>query len=161
MPTARLQTYLQSQGIHYTTLRHSLAFTAREVAATTHTPLKDMAKTVIVKVDGHLAMAVLPAPLHVDLEMLEVALDARRVRLATESEFRNKFPDCETGAMPPFGNLYGIPVYVDESLTRDEEIALNAGSHREAIRIAYADFAALVKPRVLKFAASGPRYQTA
>jgi len=105
----------------------------------------------LVKMDDALAMAVLPASYHVDLTRLKAAAGANTIAVATEREFRSQFPDCETGAMPPFGNLYGIPVYVDETLTDDEEIAFNAGSHHELIRLPYADFERLVGPEILSF----------
>ena len=105
----------------------------------------------IVKLDGALAMMVLPASFQVDLTALRRAVGVREAELASEREFKQHFPDCETGAMPPFGNLYGIPVYVDETLTEDQEIAFNAGSHYELIRLAYADFDRLVHPEVMSF----------
>jgi Ala-tRNA(Pro) deacylase len=111
-----------------------------------------MAKTVIVKLDGALAMAVLPASFQVDLEALRAAAGAKEASLATEAEFKDNFPGCETGAMPPFGHLYGMPVYVDESLSKDKEIVFNAGTHRELFRLAYDDFARLAEPRVCRFA---------
>jgi Ala-tRNA(Pro) deacylase len=113
---------------------------------------------VIVKLDGALAMAVLPASYQVDLLALKKAAGVTDASLASEREFKQHFPDCETGAMPPFGNLYGIPVYVDETLTHDPEVAFNAGTHLELIRMSYADFGRLVKPLVLRFSTrhSGP-----
>jgi Ala-tRNA(Pro) deacylase len=112
-----------------------------------------LAKTVIVKIDGALAMALLPAPLHVDLSRSRSAASANNVALASEGEFKERFPDCQTGDMPPFGNLYGMPVFADESLARDKEIAFNAGSHRELVRIAWKDFVRLVEPKIIRFAA--------
>ena len=152
MPATRLVEFLDSHHVPYVTADHPEAHTAHQVATLTHIPDREIAKTVMVKVDGELAMAVLPASYDVDLEMLEAALEADRVRLSGEAEFRKRFPDCETGAMPPFGNLYGLRVYVDECLTKDKEITFEAGSHRETIRLSYSDFAALVKPTVLRFA---------
>ena len=105
----------------------------------------------IVKIDGKLAMAVLPASYKVSFEQLKSELAADKVRLAYEQEFMDKFPDCEVGAMPPFGNLYGMDVYVAESLTEEEEIAFNACSHTELIKLKYKDFDKLVKPKRLKF----------
>lgn len=151
MPATRLVNFLESHHVHYATLPHPEAYSAHQVASAAHVPAKEVAKTVMIKVDGALAMAVLPASRDVDLELLEAMLDANRVRLAGESEFRSRFPDCETGAMPPFGNLYDMKVYVDESLTRDTEIAFEGGSHREVVRVAYDDFARLVQPVVLRF----------
>jgi Ala-tRNA(Pro) deacylase len=103
-------------------------------------------------------MVVLPAPYHVALERLEEATGRRNLRLATEAEFIGLFSGCEPGAMPPFGNLYGIPVWVDESLTREDEIAFNAGNHQQTVHMKYGDFARLVQPRVAALrAAGGPR----
>jgi len=114
------------------------------------TPGKVLAKTVIVNIDGALAMAVVSASQQVHLASLKAATFAKSVDLAAGSEFIERFPDCEVGAMPPFGNLYGMPVFADESLSRDKEIAFNAGSHRELVRIAWDDFARLVQPTVLR-----------
>jgi len=152
MPTKQLAEFLDRHRIKYTTIFHSLAYTAQGIAALTHTPGEEMAKTVIVKIDDELAMAVLPASCHVDLAMLRAGTAAKMISLAHETEFMDQFPGCEVGAMPPFGNLYGMLVFVDQSLTTDEEIAFNAGSHRELMRLAYADFARLVQPTILRFA---------
>jgi Ala-tRNA(Pro) deacylase len=159
MPIKQLAEFLDSHHIKYTTISHSRAYTAQGIAALTHTPGEEMAKTVIVKIDDNLGMAVLPASCHVDLAMLRAETGARTIRLATEAEFMDQFPGCETGAMPPFGNLYGMRVFVDKSLTKDKEIAFNAGSHRELMRLAYDDFARLVQPTILRFAL--PRAQAA
>jgi Ala-tRNA(Pro) deacylase len=147
-----LKELLDKQNIKYVTIYHSLAYTAQETAALTHISGKEIAKTVIVEIDAALAMAVLPASYQIDIAALKSATRAKTVELARESEFGDRFPGCETGAMPPFGNLYGMSVFVDESLTKDKEIAFNAGSHHDLIRLAYADFERLVKPNVLKFA---------
>lgn len=151
MPAKKLMEFLDSNQIKYVMTTHSTAYTAQEVAALAHIRGRDMAKTVIVNLDGKLAMAVLPASKHVDLSLLKAAAGAKTVALATEAEFRGKFPECETGAMPPFGNLYGVPVFVEESLTKDKEISFNAGTHNELMRIAYADFERLVQPSVTRF----------
>ncbi len=153
MPLNKLRTFLDSHHVKYVVISHSKAFTAQGIAAVSHISGKELAKTVIVKLDGALGMAVLPASFQVDLLALKKAVGVRTADLASEREFKQHFPDCETGAMPPFGNLYGIPVYVDETLTRDKEIAFNAGSHYELIKLAYADFEQLVQPLVLDFAA--------
>ncbi len=157
MPLATLREFLDRNQIKYEVIHHSTAYTAQEIAARAHVPGKELAKTVIVKVDGELAMAVLPASAHVDTYGLKTALGAESVRLATELEFKDRFGECETGAMPPFGNLYGMPVLVDEALTSDVEIAFNAGTHRELVRMSYLDFARLVNPRIMKFAARKAR----
>lgn len=151
MAVQALKELLDEHRIKYVIITHSLAYTAQEVAASAHIPGKELAKTTIVKVDGKLAMAVLPASAMVHVKRLKEAIGARNVELAEESEFRDAFPDCETGAMPPFGNLYGMNVYVEESLVEDEEIAFNAGTHTELLRMAYKDFADLVEPKVVKF----------
>jgi Ala-tRNA(Pro) deacylase len=151
MPTKKLREFLDGQGIKYVTVSHLVTYTAQETAALTHVLSKELAKTVIVKVDGALAMAVLPASYEVDLSLLRAATEARTISLAKEKEFKDQFPECEIGAMPPFGNLYGMAVFVDESLAKDKEIAFNAGSHNELVRLSYDDFERLVKPTVLKF----------
>lgn len=151
MAVQALKELLDEHRIKYVIITHSLAYTAQEVAASAHIPGKELAKTTIVKVDGKLAMAVLPASAMVHVKRLKEAIGARNVELAEESEFRDAFPDCETGAMPPFGNLYGMDVYVEESLAEDEEIAFNAGTHTELLRMAYKDFVDVVKPKVVKF----------
>lgn len=132
-------------------ITHSPAYTAQEVAASAHIKGKEVAKTVMVKVDGKMAMAVLPASRKVDFALLKKVAKAREVELAGENEFKDVFPDCEIGAMPPFGNLYGMEVFVDESLREDKEIAFNAGSHSELIKMAYKDFERLVKPKIAAF----------
>lgn len=152
MSLARLKEFLDSHNIKYVTISHSVAYTAQGIAALTHIPGKELAKTVIVKLDGTLAMAVLPASSQVDLLRLKAAGDATDAVLATEREFKDKFPDCETGAMPAFGNLYDLPVFADESLAREKEIAFNAGSHRELVQLAWDDFEKLVRPQMAKFA---------
>ncbi|WP_163717635.1 aminoacyl-tRNA deacylase [Mangrovibacterium lignilyticum] len=151
MPIKKLKEFLDRNKIEYITIRHSLAYNAQRIAATTHIPGKEIAKTVIVKVNGQMAMAVLPASYMINLRLLRETTGARNVGLASEMEFKNRFPDCELGAMPPFGNLYDMEVYVAESLTEDEEICFNAGTHVELIRMAYADFERLVEPVVLRF----------
>ena len=156
MPLQKLIEFLDSRNVSYEVIAHSVAYTAPEIAALAHIPGKELAKTVIVKIDGALAMAVVSASQHVDLESLKAATAAKTVDLATESEFKERFPDCEVGAMPPFGNLYGMSVFVDESLSRDQEIVFNGGSHSELVRIARGDFEKLVQPRVMKIA-SGRR----
>jgi Ala-tRNA(Pro) deacylase len=151
VPVNRLKEFLNRNSIRYICITHSTAYTAQEIAALTHIKGRELAKTVIVKIDDALAMAVLPASHHVNLEMLKTASGAGKVGIATELEFRARFPGCETGAMPPFGNLYDMPVFVDETLTKDAEIAFNAGTHNELIRLAYADYERLVQPKVVRF----------
>jgi len=151
MPAKKLREFLNSQNVAYVTVPHSVAYTAKEIAALTHISIKELAKTVIVRIDGTMAMAVLPASYDVDLGALRAAIGAKSVTLAKESEFKDRFPECDIGAMPPFGNLYGMAVYVDESLTKDKDIAFNAGTHEELLQVSYADFARLIKPTVLRF----------
>jgi Ala-tRNA(Pro) deacylase len=152
MPATKLKQFLDANHVRYISIQHSPAFTAQEIAARAHIPGREVAKTVMVKLNDRLAMAVLPATKKLDTELLERASDARRAMLATEREFQDMFPDCEPGAMPPFGNLYGMEVYADEQLAADEMIAFNAGSHAELIQLAYDDFVRLVKPKVVPLA---------
>jgi Ala-tRNA(Pro) deacylase len=151
MPVKKLKEFLGKNKVKYVTLSHSEAYTAQEIASSAHIPGKELAKTVIVKIDNKMAMAVLPASQRVYFDLLKKATGAKKVELATEGEFQDLFPECEIGAMPPFGNLYEMDVFVDESLSEDEEIAFNAGSHTELIRLSYKDFESLVKPKVVKF----------
>lgn len=151
---ARLKSFLDEKGVRYTLLTHSPAYTAQEAAATMHVPGKELAKTVVIKADGKLALAVLPASYRVNTKLLAEAAGAKKVELATENEFATAFPDCELGAMPPFGHLYGLNVYVDEVLAQDEEIVFNAGTHRDAVRMPYKDFALLATPQLARFAES-------
>lgn len=146
MPVQKLKDYLDKNNIKYIMIKHSLAYTAQEIAATAHIKGKELAKTVVVKIDGKIAMVVLPASFKLDFGLFQSSLGAERIRLANEQEFKDKFPGCDVGAMPPFGNLYDVPVYVSESLAEDEEIAFNAGSHTELIKVDYKDFERLVKP---------------
>ena len=151
MPVNRLKRYLDQNAVRYVTIRHSPAYTAQEVAESAHISGKMLAKTVMVKIDGAMAMAVLPASYNIDFEQLQDSLGVESVEIASEFEFRDRFPECEVGAMPPFGNLYDMNVYVEETLAEDEEIAFNAGSHRELIKLDYTDFARLVHPEVTSF----------
>ena len=151
MPVKKLKAYLDENSVKYSVLKHSRAFTAQEVASSVHIKGKEVAKTVIVKVDGKLSMAVLPASYDVDLKLLKKVTGAKTIEIATEDEFKDLFPECEVGAMPPFGNLYGLDVYVAPGLAEDEHIAFNAGTHTELIQLSYSDFERLVKPIVLIF----------
>lgn len=151
MPAKKLKEYLDRHHIKYTSIKHSPAYTAQEVAARSHISGKEMAKTVMVKVDNEMAMAVLPASFKIDFEALMNVTGSAMVDLASEEEFKFIFPDCEIGAMPPFGNLYDLDVYVSEKLAEDEEICFNAGTHSELIRMHYDDFERLVRPRVFEF----------
>jgi Ala-tRNA(Pro) deacylase len=155
MPTAMLTEFLDREGVKYTTIPHSLAYTAQEAAAAAHVSGKEMAKTVVAKLDGKPALVVLPAGEKVNLDQLRAHTGAREAELATEQEFAALFPGCELGAMPPFGNLYGLDTYVTKSLADDEEIAFNAGTHTELIRIPYRDFERVVHPKAIDTAAAG------
>jgi Ala-tRNA(Pro) deacylase len=152
MPLERLVQFLDTNAVKYVTVKHSPAYTAQEVAALAHVPGREWAKTVMVKLDGKMAMAVVPAACRVVFDLLKGASGARAAELATEQEFRDLCPGCEVGAMPPFGNLFGMDVYVDQSLAQDAEIAFSAGSHTEMVRLPFADFARLVRPKVVKLA---------
>jgi Ala-tRNA(Pro) deacylase len=155
--SGRLNAYLDREHVHYDVLSHPEAFRALTIAQMLRTPEKEMAKVVIVKVDTRFIMTVLPASWNVDLSRLRTVFSTYQVRLATEDEIASLFPDCELGSMPPFGNLYRLSVYVDQSLTEDEEIVFQAGTHLNAIRMRYWDFAALVFPVVEKFHRSPER----
>ena len=151
MPKQRLKDFLDREGVKYVSIVHSAAFTAQEVAASAHIPGKILAKTVMVRIDGRLAMAVIPASYAVDFDLLQGALGAEKITLAHEEDFEDQFPDCELGAMPPFGNLYEVPVYVSRTLAENDEIAFNACTHRELIKLPYKEFARLVDPKVISF----------
>jgi Ala-tRNA(Pro) deacylase len=151
MPSKKLKAFLDENKVKYISVQHSSAYTAQEIAAIAHIPGKDLAKTVIIKINGKMAMAVLPASYKVSFDNLKETLGVTEARLAYEQEFIDKFPDCEVGAMPPFGNIYGIEVYVAESLAEEEEIAFNACSHTELIKMKYSDFEKLVRPKRIKF----------
>jgi len=152
MPVPALTNFLDQHKVKYAVIPHSPAFSAQQIAARAHISGKELAKTVILKVDGGLAMAVLPASQKVDLDELRQAIGGK-IEIAQEEEFRSRFPECDLGAMPPFGNLYDMDVYVADSLAEDEEIAFNAGSFTELVQLAYNDYERLVRPRVLHFGA--------
>ena len=147
----RLKDYLDENKIKYVKISHSRAYTAQEVAASVHIPGKELAKTVIVKVGDGFAMVVLPASRKINFDRLKTVVGNNEVSLAEEKEFKGLFPDCEVGAMPPFGNLYNQPVYVASALAEDKEIAFNAGTHTDIIKISYSDFENLVKPTIGTF----------
>jgi len=145
----RLKEVLDGAKIPYEVYTHPQAFTAQEIAATQHMSGKEMAKVVILKIDGSFAMAVVPAHKRVSFHAVRQALGAKDITLATENEFAALFPECEIGAMPPFGNIFGLPVYVDPALEKDETIFFNAGNHQQTVRLKYAHFKELVKPQVV------------
>jgi Ala-tRNA(Pro) deacylase len=149
---AALREFLEAAKVPYSVHSHPTAFTAQEIAALAHVKGRRLAKVVIVKADGALVMLVLPADHKVDFARLKAALGAKEVRLAQEGEFSEVFPGCEVGAMPPFGNLFRLPVYADRSLDRDEEIVFNAGTHTLTAKVGWRDYARLVRPTVADFA---------
>lgn len=149
MPSQLLKTFLDENDVRYVSIMHSMAFTAVEVAKSAHIPSRELAKTVIINVDNELAMAVVPANYKVNLDILKQTLDTDKIELANETDFISRFNDCEAGAMPPFGCLYNMEVYIAESLSEDDSIAFNAGSHLEAIKMNYKDYENLVKPRFI------------
>lgn len=151
MPVKKLKEFLDKEKIKYVSIVHSPAYTAQEVAASAHITGKELAKTVIVHLDKETAMAVLPANRKIILQDLREVTGADQVKFVPEDEFKKQFPDCETGAMPPFGNLYGMEVYAAAALAENEQIAFNAGSHTELIKLAYKDFERLVRPKVVSF----------
>ncbi len=152
MLVPKLKHFLDENHVKYVVIQHSPAFSAQQIAARSHISGKEMAKSVMIKMDGKMAMAVLPASELVDLKKLRRLTGSHTVELASEEEFKYLFPDCETGAMPPFGNLYGMEVFVAGKLTEDQEIAFNAGSHSELVKLEYKDFENLVHPKIMKFA---------
>jgi Ala-tRNA(Pro) deacylase len=147
MPIQKLKEFLDGNKVKYVTIRHSTAYTAQETAASAHIPGKELAKTVVLRIDGKMAIAVLPASHKLDIPLLKKAVGASDV------DFRDMFPGCDTGAMPPFGNLYGMDVLVDSLLAENAEIAFNACSHSELVKLKYADYIKLVKPKVVSFSA--------
>lgn len=155
----RLTEYLDKNSVKYVVLTHSPAYTALEIAAISHVPGREVAKTVMANVDGKMCMAVLPSSYMVDFDMLRKGLKATDAELAAEKDFLEAFPECEVGAMPPFGNLFGMDVYVDDSLIGDHEIIFNAGNHREIIRMGARDFERLVQPTVLSFGVKRKRLE--
>lgn len=147
----RLKRFLDENGVGYDVMHHDPAFTAQELAARLHVPGHEFVKAVVVKLDGSYALAALPAPRRINFKALAEGAGARKCKLASESEFQQLFPDCELGAMPPFGNLYNLPTYIDQELAHTELIVINAGTHSEAIRLRTADFTRLARPRTARF----------
>lgn len=150
-PAERIKDYLNRQAIPYEFIHHRRDYTAQETAADTHTRGKDFAKTVILWVDNQYCMAVLPATKQIDFEKMKKFLNVKSINLASEDEIEAICPDCETGAMPPLGELYNMPVYVSHHLTYDHMITFNAGTHEDAVRMQYRDYDELVRPKVFDF----------
>lgn len=149
MPEKKLKEFLDNHHVKYISLNHSPAFTSQEIAAAAHVSGKQLAKTVIIKANDQLAMVVLPANDQVNFTKLKSAIGIDNLDLAHESEFKDKFPGCEVGAMPPFGNLYNMPVYLSNRLSQQDHILFNAGSHYELMEVAYQDYERLVKPKMI------------
>jgi Ala-tRNA(Pro) deacylase len=155
----KLRSVLEANHLAFTQTTHTAAFTAREVASVEHLPAREVAKTVVLFGDGGFRMIVIPANKLVDFQEVRLALGLSHVRLATEEELSRLFPDCELGAMPPVGNIYDLPVYLDSSLAAEPEIVFNAGTHREAIHMRTADYRQLVSPTVVSLSrAETPRH---
>lgn len=143
-----LERFLKERKVPYAATTHPEAFTAQQSAQAAHVPGRAFAKSVLVNVDGKICMAVVPATERVDLGRLQKCLEARKVRLASEAEFSPLFPDCDLGAMPIFGSLYGIPVLLSDELAGNEEIAFTAGTHKDIVRMKVGDFLAAENPKV-------------
>ncbi|MDP6453247.1 MAG: YbaK/EbsC family protein [SAR202 cluster bacterium] len=148
----RAKIYLEMNDVEYQSHQHPEVFTAQEVAEIEHVPGQLVAKVVVVFADDEMVMLALPADHKVNLKDLAEAVGARDVRLAYEDEFADRFSDCEIGAMPPFGAMYDIPVFVDSSLTEDDTIYVQAGTHTETLSLSYSDYERLEKPKVCAFA---------
>ena len=153
MISTKLQAFLDDAGVRYTRHSHRPAYTSQEIAQSVHVPGREMVKSVILKVDeGLLLMTVLSADDAVNLDILREEIPCRVLRLATEREFSDTFPTCKPGAMPPFGNIFDVPVYCESNLSRNRDIEFNAGTHDETIRMAFADYRRLVEPEMVHFA---------
>ena len=150
MPSPKIRQFLDEGGAKYAVINHSPAFTAQEVAASAHVPGKALAKTVIVKLDNELAIAVVPATQQLNFDLLKAAAGAKTGMLASEPEFMRRFPDCEVGAIPPFGRSYDLPLYVEKDLAKEEHIAFCAGTHRDVIAMKFADYRRVAHPRLAR-----------
>lgn len=151
----RLQELLKENSVPFEVHHHPLTYTAQAVAEAEHVPGKMVMKVVMVMADGRLTMLALPAPYHLDSAKTAAAIGAGEVRLAREDEFESAFPDCDVGAMPPFGHLYGLDLWVDKALTADEFVVFQAGTHTDTIRMKYSDFARIARPKVADLAFRG------
>lgn len=149
MPATRIKEYLDQNNVHYVTILHDPVYTAQEKAASAHISGKELAKTVLVKIDDDMAMVVMAANERLDVYELKKELNAKKVSLADEKNFVLFFPECEPGAVPPFGNLYGMNVYISDALSVDDEIAFSAGSHIELIKLSMNDYSEIVRPRIV------------
>jgi Ala-tRNA(Pro) deacylase len=156
--SAKLREYLETSGVAFEHHVHPTAYTAQEIAESMHVPGKEMAKAAVIKADGALLVAVMPANQKVSLEHLKFVTRAENIRLADEKEFRDAFPSCEAGAVPPFGNLFGLATYCDTSLEQNESLEFNAGSHSDTIRMAFDDFKKLARPTMIDLVDHSPRH---
>lgn len=147
-----LQRYLNNNGIPYQIIEHDPAFSAHGVSVATHVAEKEIAKTVILQIDGKFWMTVLRGDYKINLHMIKQAFAAHHVHLAHEEDLNTLFPDCQLGTMPPFGNLYGVPVLVDQALADDDQISFNACCYTKVVKIKYEDFRRLVNPLVGQYA---------
>lgn len=150
MPIKSIKEFMDNHHVKYVSMSHSPAFTSQEIAAAAHVSGRDLAKTVVVKMDGKFALVVVPANHHVNFAKLRDEIGAKQVDLASESEFKDKFAGCEVGAMPPFGPLFDMPVYLAETLTHHDHMVFNAGSHSELVRVTEKDFERMVHPEVVE-----------
>ena len=146
--------YLKKNSVRYEVIEHVPVFTAHEAAVASHVPDKELAKTLIVQTDGKYCMVVMPADHRLDEHLLGKAIKAKQLHLAQEEDLKPLFPDCELGAMPPFGNLYALPVYIDKLLIHDDEIVFHACTHTKSIRLKMNDYLGLVKPAIAEFSRS-------
>jgi Ala-tRNA(Pro) deacylase len=144
--------YLENNHVSYWRKIHPLAYTAQELAQVDRVPGREIAKTVVLKADGRFVMAILPADLDINMELLKAELRCKHLVLASEQEFGPLFPNCELGAMPPFGGLFGMPVYCDRTLASRREIEFNGGAHTETLRMSFQEFELLERPVILDFA---------
>jgi len=149
MPVEQLKDYLDSHSIQYVSVEHSVAYTAKEIAERVNIKGDQMAKTVMVSLDGAMSMVVLPASCRIRWDRFMKAMGTELVSLSSEEEFQDRFPDCEVGAMPPFGDLFDMPIYMYEGFDEDGEIAFRAGTHHEIIKMRFTDYLGLANPMTL------------
>ena len=161
MPSNKIKDFLNSQNVKYVSIAHSPAYTAQEIAASAHVKGQELAKTVIVKLDEKIVMCVLPAFHYIDFALLKDNSGAREAVLMQEQEYKDMFPDCQPGSQPPFGNLYGMDVLVSRALTEDKEIAFNACSFSELIRLSFEDYMRMVNPTIMDFSVQAERRRAA
>jgi Ala-tRNA(Pro) deacylase len=148
----KLRVFLDENHAEYTHTVHAIAYTAREVALAEHLPAREVAKTVVVHGDDGYHMLVLPSSKLVDFQEVRIALGLSHARMVPETELNRLFPDCELGAMPPVGNLYGMPVYLDGALAGEDVITFNAGTHRDVVHMRTSEFRRLVRPTIVSLA---------